>query len=278
MRQHYKIGVSGPFTGKRKAYGDLILEGTIAVKKEFSFDEEIEFIFLDDKAEVNFALEAANCFIENSVNAVIGHFNSSCAIEVAKIYHENRITFIAPASTAVNIPYENEGYVYRTCPTDLEQVELILEKCESTSIQKLGILSDDSPYGNELLRLTKEYSKSIELEILTDFEIGPDLDAIWIVGKHFFCIEAGEKLFQMNEKRIPLLFCDDCFINEFIEHFNSDLSTLYLVGLHDSNYGELFKESLRALIQHLTENKMLEFKKGRWKLYNLEEIRNGKNV
>jgi branched-chain amino acid transport system substrate-binding protein len=263
------IGVSGPFSGKRKAYGDLIIKCTQQVKEELSINNQVDFIFKDDKANVETAIDVANCFIENKVNAVIGHFNSACAQAVSPLYHANKMLFIAPASTTINLPYENRGYIYRLCPNNKEQIEILNLFCLKNSIQHLGIVTDNSAYANELLELTKSILIDKRLTLVNLNIINQNLDAIWFIGTHFSCIESTKTIINnFKGGMLPFIYCDDCFIDEFINHFDKKSEKITIIG-SDGGYEKIYRTGLKTLVLNLLNNTNLPFNKTHWTLYNL---------
>ena len=268
-----KIGVSGPFTGKRSAYGDLIKARTRQIAEEMNLEDKVNFAFIDDKAQVSYAMKAAKTFIEEKVDAVIGHFNSECAKNVAKEYHKNQMLFVAPASTAVQIPYENEGYVYRTCPNNKDQIHLIKKYILKNKILKLGIIQDDTPYSDELSIITKKVLGKIGVEIfeLKECKSIEDIDTYWFLGTHYFCMEKAMELLKTS-KLSTMLFCDDCYIGEFINHFTNQIyeNNLLVVGLmHEDGFGNCYKKALESLILLLFKSKPFKVEKENWKLYKI---------
>lgn len=268
-----KIGVSGPFTGKRSAYGDLIKASTFQIAKEMGLENTVEFIFIDDKAQVADALKAAKAFIKHNVNAVIGHFNSECAKNVAKEYHANQMLFIAPASTAIQIPYENQGYIYRTCPTNQDQINLLKTYLLKHEISKLGIFKDGTPYSEELFAITKKELTKVGIEIL-DLTLADNIqniDTFWFLGTHHFCMDTADEVQKMATST-TLLFCDDCYIDEFITHFATSApnNNRIVVGLsHKDGYKNCYKKALKALITHLLYAQKFVVEKEKWKLYKI---------
>jgi branched-chain amino acid transport system substrate-binding protein len=268
-----KIGVSGPFTGKRSAYGDLIKSNTFQVAKEMKLEDTVEFLFVDDKAHVPDALIAAETFINSNVNAVIGHFNSQCAQKAAEKYHEQQLLFVAPASTAVEIPYENQGFIYRTCPTNKDQIQLIKEYVIANNISSIGIFKDDTGYSNELAEITlQEFAKSnIHVEILALGDAIENIETFWLLGTHFFCMEVADVLLKTKQEA-NFFFCDDCYIDEFIDHVTAIQHTnqVFVVGLsHEDGYSHCYKNALRALVTHLLNDQKFMVEKENWKLYKI---------
>lgn len=267
------LGISGPFSGKSKAYGELILLSTEKIRREFDLD--ISFNFKDDQADLRKAKEVANLFIKENVSAVIGHFNSACAKVVAEIYHEHQKVFIAPASTAVYIPNENEGYVFRTCPDNFSQVLLLIDFCKSNKISSVGIIADDTLYANELSLLSEiELTKSrIRVKYIKSLDVISKVELVWFLGKHHSCLENYNSILKASlPLHIPLMFCDDCFIDEFITHVKDTYSNILVFGLSKDGYINIFEDSLRILINHLAYKTELAFKIPSWQIYKITEL------
>ena len=207
------IGVSGPFTGPRSVYGDLLRE--VAMKSSFA----PHIRFADDRAQVNQAIEVANSFVDAGVDAVIGHFNSDCARAAGRIYLEAGIPFLMPAATAPDLIKVTQGY--RFCAPDDAQIHAFEDWAKREGVTLAEIWEDGSPYAARISALL--YSRGL---------VGSSAPSrnrpIAILGAHH---AVAHEIKRRNTFLGPVLVPDDCAISEFREMISDvDIHLLNLVA------------------------------------------------
>jgi branched-chain amino acid transport system substrate-binding protein len=148
-----KVGVAGPLTGSNAAFGTQLKTG---------FDQAIDDInakggvlgkqlvpeVQDDACDPKQAVSAANALVADSVVVVDGHFCSASSIPASKVYADNGILEISPAST--NPQYTDDGspFTFRTCGRDDQQGKVAAEYIfNHFKDAKVAVLDDNSTYG-----------------------------------------------------------------------------------------------------------------------------------
>lgn len=158
-----KIAVAVPLTGDMGTEGqglrravELAVEQANAAKR---FPFKLEAAPFDDRADPKEAVNVANLIVSDArVVAVIGHYNSGCAIPAAKVYARGHVPMISPAATNPEVTrqqlspdWTGPKIVFRVVPTDDVQgayaAEFVFSKLGK---KKMSLLHDKTPYGQGL--------------------------------------------------------------------------------------------------------------------------------
>jgi branched-chain amino acid transport system substrate-binding protein len=95
--------------------------------------------------------QVANSFASNlDMVAVIGHRYSSVAIPASITYEKQGLVFIAPTSTNLALTTHNFKFVFRMLPNNEKMGNQIASYCHDNGYQKMAVLNDWNPYGEEL--------------------------------------------------------------------------------------------------------------------------------
>ena len=165
-----RIAVAVPLTGDMGTEGqglrravELAVEEANASKR---FDFKLEAAPFDDRADPKEAVNVANLIVSDSrIIAVVGHYNSGCAIPAAKVYARAGIPMISPAATNPEVTRQQMSsdwvgpkIVFRVVPTDdvqgSEAARFIHGKLGK---RRVALLHDKSPYGQGL---AEEFKKT----------------------------------------------------------------------------------------------------------------------
>ncbi|OED45882.1 hypothetical protein AB838_22030 [Rhodobacteraceae bacterium (ex Bugula neritina AB1)] len=198
MTKTYTIGVAGPFSGPRAAYGEMLKRAAGLSAGDFSL------IFEDDCADTGQARAAARRLVSAGVDAVIGHFNSDCARVAGSVYRAAGIPFLMPASTASNLVAETGGY--RICAPDDAQVDALAAWMRQRGLRMGKIWCDGSPYADRLQQLIQQRCPMVEPGR------EPQLQAC-LGAHHNVALELQEGPQTASIVFVP----DDCAIAEFAE-------------------------------------------------------------
>lgn len=211
MNRKLLIGLTGPLTGPRSAYGEIL---TRCISK---FRDDFEFILLDDMATPEQAIKVAHSFVNAGVKIILGHFNSECARAAASIYKANNIPFILIASTAPNLC--DELNAYRICASEEKQIALLQNYLNQNKLNLTGIWHDNSKYGQRLssqlepyLKTAEKYNNSVYAVLGSHTNVAAHLNNTLDLG--------------CNTIFVP----DDCSISEFsylVENLNKKLLVAY---------------------------------------------------
>jgi branched-chain amino acid transport system substrate-binding protein len=148
-----KIGVAGPLTGSNAAFGVQLKVGADQAVADLNakggvLGKQIQEIVVDDACDPKQAVTAANSLVSDGVVMVDGHFCSASSIPASKVYADNGILEISPAST--NPQYTDDGspFTFRTCGRDDQQGKVAADYIKAHfKGAKVAVLDDNSTYG-----------------------------------------------------------------------------------------------------------------------------------
>lgn len=277
----WQIGVVGPLTGRRSAYGE-ILNQAIASKPKNS---EISWILADDQANPICAKEVAVKLIDLEVDAVIGHFNSACAEVASKIYSANGIPLMLPASTDPKLTAVDG--VFRLCPHDRTQIDLIRHLFTLSDNKGIEIIIDSSPYSQRLLSLLLESQPSIEAQTVSllsspNYKVKNQL----VLATHNNAALHINHLIE-SKWQGTVICADDAYIDDFASQLKSSTDLNILVAAPYLNYqcltdkafalinkahADIFHTNLKNWLYLNSEfTNMGESSNAYWKVYQVQE-------
>jgi branched-chain amino acid transport system substrate-binding protein len=155
-RAQIHIAVAGPITGEYAAFGTQMKEGAEQAVADINkaggvLGQQLVLEVGDDACDPKQAVSVANQFVSKGVKLVAGHFCSGSSIPASKVYSEEGILQITPAST--NPKYTDEGSwnTFRVCGRDDEQGKVAGDYlAKHYKNEKIAILNDNSAYGKGL--------------------------------------------------------------------------------------------------------------------------------
>jgi branched-chain amino acid transport system substrate-binding protein len=148
-----KIGLAGPLTGDNAAFGVQMKSGADLAVADINkaggvLGQQIQEVTVDDACDPKTAVSVANTLVSDGVVMVDGHFCSASTIPASKVYSDNGILEISPAST--NPAYTDQGtaFTFRTCGRDDQQGKVAAEYiADHFKNAKIAVLDDNSTYG-----------------------------------------------------------------------------------------------------------------------------------
>ena len=148
-----KIGMAGPLTGSNAAFGVQMKTGADLAVADINkaggvLGKQLQEISVDDACDPKQAVTVANTLVSDGVVMVDGHFCSASTIPASKVYSDNGVLEISPAST--NPKYTDEGtpFTFRTCGRDDQQGAVAAEYiAKHFPKAKIAVLDDNSTYG-----------------------------------------------------------------------------------------------------------------------------------
>ncbi len=154
--QQIHVAVAGPITGEYAAFGAQMKEGAEQAVADLNkaggvLGKQLVLDVGDDACDPKQAVSVANQFASKGVKLVAGHFCSGSSIPASKVYSEEGILQISPAST--NPKYTDEGSwnTFRVCGRDDEQGKVAGDYlAKHFKGEKIAILNDNSAYGKGL--------------------------------------------------------------------------------------------------------------------------------
>jgi branched-chain amino acid transport system substrate-binding protein len=157
-----QIGVAGPLTGSNAAAGDQMKTGATQAVADLNkaggiLGKQIQLTVSDDACDPKQAVSVANQMVEKKVALVAGHYCSGSSIPASKVYLEEGILEISPASTNPKFTDEGGWGTFRVCGRDDQQGKVAGEYlAKHFKGQKIAILNDNSAYGKGLADETKK--------------------------------------------------------------------------------------------------------------------------
>jgi branched-chain amino acid transport system substrate-binding protein len=157
-----KIATAGPITGAYASFGGQLKAGADQAVADINakggvLGKKLELIVGDDACDPKQAVSVANSFASQKVVFVAGHFCSSSSIPASKVYAEEGILQITPASTNPDFTEKGGWNTFRTCGRDDQQGKVAGEYMAKTfAKQKIAILHDNTAYGKGLADETKK--------------------------------------------------------------------------------------------------------------------------
>ncbi|PIE82771.1 MAG: leucine ABC transporter subunit substrate-binding protein LivK [Candidatus Contendobacter odensis] len=160
-----KIAIAGPITGPVAQYGNMQMVGAkMAVKRINAAGgvngKQLEAVLMDDVCEPKQAVAIANQVINDGIKYVVGHLCSGSTQPAARLYDEEGILMITPASTNPAITQKGYTAVFRTIGTDDQQGPTAGRYIASTiKPKRIAIIHDKQQYGQGI---AKEVKKTLE--------------------------------------------------------------------------------------------------------------------
>lgn len=159
-----RIAVAAPLTGDigtegqglRRAVELAVEEANAAKRLPF----RLEVAPFDDRADAREAVNVAHLIVSDArIAAVIGHYNSGCALAAAKAYASGPIPFITPAATHPDVTrqqlsadWKGPRVVFRVVPTDdLQGAFAARFAFDRLRKRRLILIHDRTPYGQGLV-------------------------------------------------------------------------------------------------------------------------------
>ncbi len=156
------IATVGPLTGSNATFGTQLRSGAEMAVEDINkagglLGKQVKLIVEDDACDPKQAVSAANKVASQKVVFVAGHFCSSSSIPASKVYAEEGILQITPASTNPKFTDEGGWNTFRTCGRD-DQQGIVAGKylADHYKGKKIAILHDNSAYGKGLADETKK--------------------------------------------------------------------------------------------------------------------------
>ncbi len=157
-----KIGTAGPITGSNATFGAQLKAGAEQAVADINakggvLGKKLELSVGDDACDPKQAVSVANKFAADKVVFVAGHFCSSSSIPASKVYLEEGILQITPASTNPKLTDEGGWNTFRTCGRDDQQGAVAgAYIAKEFKNRKVAILHDNTAYGKGLADETKK--------------------------------------------------------------------------------------------------------------------------
>jgi branched-chain amino acid transport system substrate-binding protein len=230
-----RIATAGPMTGQYAAFGGQMRAGAEQAVADINakggvLGRKLELEIGDDACDPRQAVSVANQLAGRGVRFVAGHFCSGSSIPASKVYAEEGVLQISPASTNPRFTDDGGWNTFRTCGRDDQQGQVAgAYIAKNFPGKKVAILHDNSAYGKGLADETKKALNAAgvtetiyaaytpgerDYNALVSRLKGAGADVVYIGGYH---TEAGLILRQAKEQgmNITLIGGDALVTNEF---------------------------------------------------------------
>lgn len=171
LAQEIPIATIGPMTGQYASFGAQMKAGAEQAVADINAaggvnGKKLKLIVEDDACDPKQAVAAAGKLASSKVALVAGHFCSGSSIPASKVYAEEGIIQISPASTNPKLTDERAGpNVFRVCGRDDQQGQVAGEYlAKHYAGKKIAILHDKTAYGKGLADETKKYMNAAGLK------------------------------------------------------------------------------------------------------------------
>lgn len=227
-----KIGVAGPFTGPRAAFGDMLKQGVERARLEAG--DGFEWVFGDDAGIPETGEQAAIELVKAGVRVSIGHFNSASAKLAKPHYRKASIPFLAPASTNAELTADGDGWLLRLCPHDGQQSDAVLRFVSEQGIRSLALLADETFYGQALVALFPDAWNGTSIaHVQAEDERVLTSDAVFFAGTHYNSANVLRALREQGYKGM-FIGSDDSKLDEFLELAGSAGESSYVLGFEET--------------------------------------------
>ncbi len=230
-----RIATAGPMTGQYAVFGAQMRAGAEQAVADINarggvLGRQLVLEVGDDACDPRQAVSVANQLASRQVAFVAGHYCSSSSIPASKVYAEEGVLQISPAST--NPAYTDNGgwNTFRVCGRDDQQGKVAgTYMAQNFGGKRIAILHDNTAYGKGLADETKKALNAAGKEetLYSAYTPGErdynavvsrlkqeNIDVIYIGGYH---TEAGLILRQAKEQGmdVTLIGGDALVTNEF---------------------------------------------------------------
>jgi len=156
------VAVVGPITGQYASFGEQMKRGAEMAVADLNAaggikGEKLALEVGDDACDPKQAVAVANQLVSKGVKFVDGHFCSGSSIPASKVYEEEGVLQISPASTNPKFTDEGGWNVARVVGRDDAQ-GLVAGNflAKNYKDKKIAIIQDKTPYGKGLADETKK--------------------------------------------------------------------------------------------------------------------------
>lgn len=154
-----EIAVVGPMTGQYAVFGEQMRRGAEQAVSDINasgglLKHDLELFVGDDGCDPIRAVAIANRLPGDSVKFVAGHLCSAASLQASRIYAEEGLVQITPASTDPALTEQGAGNVFRVSGREDRQGALAGRFiAEHFATAKIAILHNDSAHGKRLAEI-----------------------------------------------------------------------------------------------------------------------------
>lgn len=184
------IATAGPMTGQYASFGAQMKAGAEQAVEDINkaggvLGQKLVLSVGDDACDPKQAVAVANQMASKGVVFMAGHFCSGSSIPASKVYEEEGIIQISPASTNPKLTEEGGPNVYRVCGRDDQQgITAGNFLVKHFAGKKVAIIHDKTAYGKGLADETrKAYNAAGGKEVMYEAITAGEKDYSALVSK-----------------------------------------------------------------------------------------------
>ena len=217
-RADIEIATAGPITGQYATFGAQMKAGAEQAVADINaaggvLGRKLVLTVGDDACDPKQAVAVANQMVNKGVVFMAGHFCSGSSIPASKVYEEEGILQISPASTNPALTEEGGDNVFRVCGRDDQQGRVAgAFLAETFAGRNIAIVHDKTAYGKGLADETRKALNAAGMteSLYEAYTAGEkdysalvsklkqnDIDVLYVGGYH---TEAGLMARQMREQ------------------------------------------------------------------------------
>ncbi|WP_268798762.1 ABC transporter substrate-binding protein [Pseudomonas huanghezhanensis] len=218
-----RLGICAALEVSTTLHARSFLRGVCLSSHLFDNVRRARHFYADDKASADGGRAAADLFIRENVDAVIGHFASESAAAVVQTYAQAGIPLILPASTCAALT-EQGSTTFRVCASDRVIARQLLTFAGTHGLKRLAVFADQSLHGQQQLHELR-FANNLSTAVFDD---ASNADALVFCGR----LKASYQF--LRERRaagcqLPLFFTDDAASPALVQGI-SRIGTVYVVS------------------------------------------------
>jgi branched-chain amino acid transport system substrate-binding protein len=155
------VGLVAPLSGPNAVFGEQMRRGAEMAVADINakggvMGQKLVLNKLDDASNPSQGVAIANKLATDGGVAAFGNFNSAVSIPSSKIFEDEGIVMVSPASTNPQLTEQGFDLIFRTCGRDDQQGDVaatwLLKRHKG---EKIAIIHDQTTYGKGLADATK---------------------------------------------------------------------------------------------------------------------------
>jgi branched-chain amino acid transport system substrate-binding protein len=153
-----EVGCVAPLTGPQAHLGKDIENGARLAVDEVNATnptmggKPVRFVLQaeDDQADPKTATVVAQKLVDEGAKGVVGHLNSGASIPASRIYSDNGVPQVSPASTAVAYTHQGFKTTFRVMANDSQQGKALGQYATRLG-KRVAVVDDRTAYGQGLI-------------------------------------------------------------------------------------------------------------------------------
>lgn len=173
------IGASFPLTGDNASYGQDAKQGIDLALDEANAASNgkytLRVIYEDDRVDPKTGVSIMEKLVNvDHVPLVLGSAGSNVTLAMAPIANRTKTVLLSPISSAPQVT-DAGAYVFRTCPSDAFQADVVSDWIKSRGIKRVGLLYVNNSWG---VGLRDAFKRAFERDggVITDIESSNETD------------------------------------------------------------------------------------------------------